>query len=131
MTRTTLAAAALAVLAIAAPASAATTYTVSAHCAGLTLDTTGWPADSNVQIATRRPNYNYITRVNRVFTDADHEKVGFGDTTGGNYYRIQITGPGVAPVILAGFQNPCTRRNYNQTPTPAPYGWVSSGGFTG
>jgi hypothetical protein len=132
MTRTrTIVAAAAAILALAAPASAATTYTLAPHCAGLTFDTSGWPADSYIQISTKRPNYNYTVRVSHTFTDSTHEKIGFGDTTGGNHYQIQVYAPGVAPLVLAGFQNPCTRRNYNQVPTPAPYGWVASGGFTG
>jgi hypothetical protein len=114
-----------------ATAQAAPTYTLAPHCAGLTFDTAGWPAGTNVQVSTKRPNYNYITRVNRNFTDTDHEKVSFGDTAGGNFYRIQVVGASVAPLILAGFQNPCTRRYYNQVPVAAPSDWFTSGGFTG
>ena len=118
---------------VAAPAANAGTVTVAPHCAGVTVDAAGWPANSRVSVRVSRPRGAQVVRVDKTFTDVDHEKVGFTLDQSANIYRVEVTPPLGTATMLAGTMTACNPLYPNQKASvvPMPADWITSGGFTG
>ena len=104
---------------------AAPSYSLSAHCAGLTLSASGYPAGSRLIIETGKPRQGRTTRVDKTFSGSLSERVPFSEGQLANTYSVQITAAGVDPVLLKGTLTSCTPRYANQTAgiIPPPAGW--------
>jgi hypothetical protein len=101
------------------------TYTLSAHCAGLTFSATGWPAGSALLISTGQARGGSTVRVSKTFTGATTERVEFPAGQSANTYSIQVTAANTNPLVLRGSLTSCTPRYANQQASviKPPPGW--------
>jgi hypothetical protein len=101
------------------------TYTLSAHCAGLTFTASNWPAGSALLISTGQARGGSIVRVSKTFTGSTTERVEFPVGQSANTYSIQVTAANVNPLVLKGSMTSCTPRYANQLASVVqpPPGW--------
>jgi type 1 fimbria pilin len=97
-----------------AQAATAPSYAVSAHCAGLTVSATDYPAGASLQVYTGKYRAGSFLRVGRGFEGSTSARVAFSAGTVDNTYAVYITAPGVATVVRRGQMTSCTPRYPNQ-----------------
>lgn len=108
-----------------ASAETAPSYTLSAHCAGLTVGATDYPSGARLQVYTGKVRAGSVKRVDQVFTGALSKRVAFSTGTASNTYSVTITAPGVPTVLRRGTLTSCTPQYANQLPGVIlpPVGW--------